>query len=567
MNSNHQNRALVAINVFSACCALVIFLITLRIIFESHWHGPFRDMWEIYPFLEKIANKTWSISDFWESYGFSHRLLIPKALYAADYYFSYANNHLLIVVSTLCQIAIVMIFLFSFKKNNIIKKGKIIIFTSALIIFQFSGSLLFNWLHTFDVQWFLCSALICFSLYLISIIVLGDDRRILVFGSMLLIASACLCNSSAMAAWPIWIYGITFKRGFTLKNISLIILILIFIFSYMSGSKTTIPEISSFLSLIKYIFYIFVYFPARYLTNPLSNHEYINVLYLPVFFYGFVFFLLIDFFIKKPAQDDFCETFLFFVIVFCIGVSIMTAIGRGYDPSHTKAMRYQNIVVLFWSATIVFSYLRIFSYKKIIQRFFMILMSSVLLGYLANQVIFWNENLKLGHQVNKAHLALMMGFSSNIPMIAPTVSRSMIYVPGYNLEKERYLHETIRKGIYSGVLAQYWLKIKDFNEITSQCSNVKWHISLYAGQYTSYTSLTITAPASGYVAGLMHNVNGRPIAAAVLEKPVTVYEMLKMDGGLFDRNVLKGYVIDSETPVDLVLLHHNGRSHCKILLR
>lgn len=197
----------------------------------------------------------------------------------------------------------------------------------------------------------------------------------------------------------------------------------------------------------------------------------------------------------------------------------------------------------------------------------MILISSVLIGYLANQVIFWNENLKLGHQVNKAHLALMMGFSSNVPMIAPTVSRSMIYVPGYNLEKERDLHEKIRKGIYSGVLAQYWLQIKDSSEITSQCSNVDWHISLRTGQYTSYTSLSITTPSSGYIAGLMHNVNGRPIAAAVLEKPVTVYEMLKMDAGLVVRNILKGYVIDSETPVDLVLLHRNGRSHCKILLR
>lgn len=562
------SRARILVSATLALIAFVITFLTLYTLAVAHWHGPFRDMWEIYPFLIKIIDETWSLKDLWESYGYSHRLFFPKLLFIADHQFFDATNHLLIAVSIVCQILICGLFSILLWRDNSISAPEKYALISILVCLQFSATLLFNFMHTFDVQWFLCCFFVVAAHYQMchlssnSLEMTDKSRSQHLALSGLLIAVACLNNFSGMAAWPIWLL-LVFARLQHLKlKILFAILSVLFIALYAFGIRGTHMDLESISELFKFLAYVFVTFPLAYLANPLSDTDFTPVRYLALLVVIPALYILAKFWTefllgKSDRKQKPLAFFLAGIGLFGYGVAVITAIGRGYDPSHVHAMRYQNIVMLFWSAVILFAILE--SRYYLIRSRFLLLSPFILTfaGFLWCQTSNWGQNIWLGYQVNRAHLALMMGYAGDVPMIAPTVSRSMIYVPGYNLERERALYEQARMGIYHGELASVWLKGISIPTIPQRCTGRSWSLSPHQGTYSSYTRFLVSGDTAAFSQAALVNKAGKVLAIAIPDVADSLVNSLRVTLGFYNP-VFKGFAIPGDQPYALVMLRASG---------
>ncbi len=577
MNNRLQQYIPTVISALLCVCALGITVLTLYVLVISHWHGPFRDMWEIYPFLQKIIAGTWTLNDLWESYGYAHRLFLPRLLFIADHQYFDANNHLLIAVSVTCQLLICGLFALLLWREDSISLAMKYGLIAIVVCLQFSATLLFNFMHTFDVQWFLCCFFIVFSFYILSrfssdsYVPYEKSTAACLIVSGFLIAAACLNNFSAMAAWPIW-FLFAFEK---LKNLKFKIIvlspILLFIAFYVYGIRSDAANHGIFINGFMLLPYILVIFPFVYLSNPLSDGDFISLGYGSAIVVIPAMFMLARFWwnylLNRDANNrSQLHLFLACIGLFGYGVALITAMGRGYDFSHVHAMRYQNIVLLFWSAIILLAILQTRALgakaKYLLRAPFVI----TLFGFLWCQPLSWNQNVWLGYQVNRAHLALMMGFSSNVPMIAPTVSRSMIYVAGYNLEHERALYEASHKGVYQGDLASLWLNRVSLAQIDRVCQDVSWTVSPYEGPYTRYISFGVTGDTRGFNQAVLVDAVGRVQAMAISEGSNNLLEALQSSWGLRP-SPLRGFAITEAEPVALILMYGGGVSTaCKLLL-
>jgi hypothetical protein len=545
-----------------AAGGFAVTLTTFHVLLVSHWEGPFRDMWEIYPFLVKISQNSWEWSDLWESYGYAHRLVIPRLFFIADYQFSDANNHLLITLSLLCQLGIVGLFgraLFAQSSLSLWERWCLFL---VIIIFQFSGTLLFNFMHTFDVQWFLCCFFVATALFLLALKTSGRDVIFLVISGMF-IALGCLSNFSAMAAWPVWMFFVFYRAISKWYRWALLSLSIAFIAVYATGIKSSTIDAVGAVNILAASTYIFLKFPLLYLGNPVSDPDYLPFGNWAAILVAIPLLLLLRFVwnLFKTPSTEWNGACLFFasLMVFCFGVAVMTGLGRGYDPSHVYASRYQNVVMLYWSAAIPFLFMetnRMAITAKALWRVGGLLF---LAGLIACQVKSWSENLLLGRNVSRSHLALMMGYSDNVPMIFATVSRSMIYVPGYNLEKERMLHQESRKGIYTGDMSRDWLEGIQLSGVSTACEGVEWSINERVTPYTNFVEFLVTGDVQSYDYALLIDETGSVVALAKHDKEIDLiksFTRIVKDSGI----VLRGYSkVRNYSGLSLVMVSAEGR--------
>lgn len=509
---------------------LAVVCITLYVLSVSHWHGPFRDMWEIYPFLEKVIQHSWGWDDLWESYGYAHRLFIPRLLFVADYQFADASNHLLIGVSLLCQAGIIALFariLFVQYSIPLWQRGCLLL---LVIICQLSGTLLFNLMHTFDVQWFLCCFLVTAAFYILTVKTPAQGVIWLAVSGVFIVL-ACLCNFSAMAAWPVWMCVVYFRMASLVQRGIFFLAALVFMAIYATGIRSVGLDVIAYGNIPLTITYFLLQFPLLYLANPLSDPDYLPFGIWAIVLVIIPLLLLLrfgwDFFKANKNRLDQSALFLPALMLFGFGVAVMTGLGRGYDPGHVQASRYQNIVMLFWSAAIPFVFLAAQSLSPVARLFLRASGILFITGLITCQWQSWNENLLLGRNVSRSHLALMMGYSDDVPMISATVSRSMIYVPGYNLEKERQLHEQSRKGIYDGSMAQDWLNGAHVSEISVLCKGVEWKLVDRKTPYTSFVEFQVTGDVAAYDYALLVDESGRVVALAEPERAMDLKQVMR----------------------------------------
>jgi hypothetical protein len=564
-------------------CAVVVPVLTIYVMGTSHWHGPFRDMWEIYPFLQKIIAHSWTFGDLWESYGYSHRLFIPRLLFIADHRWFDASNHLLISVSVLCQGLTCAVFARVLWRESGLSLAERTCLLCMVIALQSSGTLLFNFMHTFDVQWFVCCTCVVMACYFLSRLPQREKtlqvgghcnqttrKDLLCAGCFVVLA--CLNNFSGMVAWPIWfVFCWKFSRGPAIKLI-LMALSAAFIFCYLQGVHGAGIDYPATRSAWKMIAYLLVVFPSIYLVSPLADRDFLPfgnaalVLIVPVFLVlgGFWRRFLFG---KPDRHHSFLKLFLACIGLFGVGVALVTAIGRGYDPANAHASRYQNIIMLFWSAMIPLFWLEARERDNAVFRVALrALCGMVFAAFMCCQWTSWNQNMHLGSQVNRAHLALMLGFSHEVPMIAPTVSRSMIYVPGYNLERERRLYEQARQGIFHGALAEAWRDGVWLSQIPRVCSDVEWKTSLYRGPYARYMAFSVSGQTHDVEAALLTDAAGKVIAAAIPGDAESLGASLAYFWGV-KNPVLRGFVATDEPPYALVMLSGgSGQPACKQLV-
>jgi hypothetical protein len=337
----------------------------------------------------------------------------------------------------------------------------------------------------------------------------------------------------------------------------------------MQGVHSAVVDYSAIGGAGKMIAYLLVVFPSIYLVSPLADREFLPLGNVALVLIAPVFLVLGSlwwkFFFGKQRNDSSLKLFLACIGLFGVGVALVTAMGRGYDPANAHASRYQNIVLLFWSAMIPLLWLEAREQSNAVLRgVSRALCGIVFVGFMCCQWTAWNQNMHLGSQVNRAHLALMLGFSHEVPMIAPTVSRSMIYVPGYNLERERRLYEQAQKGIFHGSLAEAWRDGVLLSQIPRRCGNVEWKTSLYQGPYARYLAFSVSGQTHDIDATLLTSEAGKVIAAAIPGDAESLGTSLAYFWGL-KNPVLRGFVATDEPPYALVMFS-GGQPTCKQLV-
>ncbi|MCB1616841.1 MAG: hypothetical protein KDI30_12560 [Pseudomonadales bacterium] len=433
--------------------SVLVVINTCYTLYLNYWHGPFRDMWEIFPFLIDAVESRWHWGELWALYGGAHRLVVPKLLYVADYQWFAGNNHLLLLTSVVCQIFITVFFFKAIwvqgtdsKECRTESSRPIKYLMSAFVLaLQFSATLMFNFLHTFDVQWFTCCLfiVICFFVLLLPV----KHSIALLYLSLFFGLLATMSNFAGMAFWPVWLV-LVLKKGYSWKTVALVFAVSsIYILCYvsaMSGVHSSDLD-KPFFELLLFLF-VFFLFPALFLSSPLSEfHPFAGAfLSVPVLMLLARFWWL--YLVRKQQFPRIC-VFFAALALFCYGVSAEIALGRWYGPEHYHASRYQNIVVMFWSAffclwlSLPESVFRVFfsrlNFAGFLARKKIVLCTSVFVViFVAYQYPSTSQAYSMGTNVRLAHLAFTLGYSDKVPLIMATKSRHWAGIEWHNFNRE-----------------------------------------------------------------------------------------------------------------------------------
>lgn len=423
--------------------ACIIVLNTLYTIYLNYWYGPFRDMWEVFPFLVDAVESRWNWQDLWVLYGMAHRLVVPKLLYIADYQWFDGSNHLLIAISLLCQVLISLLLV-----SALLKRGQTFYRWSGaaiLICLQFSCTLMFNFLHTFDVQWFTC----CLFLVLCFYCLLAAQRHTgpvalcsLAFGIL-----AATSNFAGMAFWPVWVV-LLFKGEFSWRARVLALLVsLFFIFFYVQGMSGVSASATDepFFHLLLAGFSLFL-FPLLFMASPLSeSYPVAGALFsLPALLILAIFWWM---YLLRGRKFYWSTIFFAAVALACYGISVEIALGRWYGPEHYHASRYQNIVVLFWSGIfgLLCSLVREQSASavapgRIAARIFRLIPGYIALIFVSVFVLYQypatTKAYAMGTNVRLAHVAFTLGHADKVSLIMATKSRHWGGIEWHHFNRE-----------------------------------------------------------------------------------------------------------------------------------
>jgi hypothetical protein len=184
--------------------ALLVFLLCVASIYTlsvSLWRGPWRDMWEVMPFLEKALTGEAGWQDYWEQYGLSHRPLISKGLWVADLKWFAGSNHLLLAVSLFAQTIIFgVVYAFLRRDDSFVSwQRNTVLWCCVFCILSITQ--VFNFLHTFDVQWFLVTSSCMLSLA--CLLLPKNKTNVYLVSGWLLVFFASLNNFSGLVMWPV----------------------------------------------------------------------------------------------------------------------------------------------------------------------------------------------------------------------------------------------------------------------------------------------------------------------------------------------------------------------------
>ncbi len=142
------------------------------------------------------------MADYWDQYGFSHRPLVSRWFWVADYRWFAGSNHLLLSVSLLMQCAIALGVWRVVTRDQTLSGFQRLILMSGVFLCVFTVTQVFNLLHTFDVQWFLTAAAVVWSVDRLVAGMSNHDTRCLVV-AWLFVLLASWNNFSGLVIWPV----------------------------------------------------------------------------------------------------------------------------------------------------------------------------------------------------------------------------------------------------------------------------------------------------------------------------------------------------------------------------
>jgi len=164
----HLNRSLSIawqLILILACAGFILSFVYL--VFANYWPGPYEDYWADMPLIESLYNGTISFHQLIIAHNNSHRILIPRLLFLADYQFASGTNTLLITAAFLFKLALMVLFNRLLVTRNLAER---LLFNTLIIMVIFNSALVYNTVFNINIQWdmmllFSLSAIACFYRY------------------------------------------------------------------------------------------------------------------------------------------------------------------------------------------------------------------------------------------------------------------------------------------------------------------------------------------------------------------------------------------------------------------
>lgn len=444
---------------------LLVAMFTLAAIYTlavSVWYGPWRDMWEVMPFIEKAIAGHASWLDYWEQYGYSHRPLISRWFWVADLRWFAGSNALLLAVSFLMQAVTffaVRALLLRDDSFNALQR-RIVLAGTIFCLLNITQA--FNFLHTFDVQWFLVIGFVVLSL---ERIIANRERQ---SPAWLLLAWLCvllasLNNFSALVMWPVEIILLLALR-FSIANIAMFSIatgLYYWLYFYGLPTDNSLPVDAlgqhSWQQVVAAVCGVLVVFPLWYLSNPLSFqlsgegplHMPWPVSWVAPVLTGVLVLFAAWCWVQGLLQRKKYSSVAWMglcLILYSYGVGVVTALGRGLFWDNVYALRYQNIVLLFWIGIVLWLA------SSVRWRNAGLFAGACLLVLVFGARANWYHDLMLqtGNRARDAHLALVVGLENHLSAIQATVSRAHLGKDStYNLQKEAQYLRSIHAGPYA----------------------------------------------------------------------------------------------------------------------
>jgi hypothetical protein len=442
--------------------ALLLVSASLYTLWVSIWWGPFRDMWEALPFIEKAMSGQASWVDYWEQYGFSHRPWVSRWFWVADCRWFACSNQLLIGVSLACQVGIGWAVWRILNMDPYTDRLTRLAVLPGVLLCLFSVTQVFNFLHTFDVQWFLTVLGVTWS---VERVLAGRAEQSI---WALIIAWLCLFfgslnNFSALVMWPVQGFFL-YRLGYKPWQVAVFaVATLAYLFLYFHGLPTGTDALQQELAsqpLIKVLQWagtVLYVFPVWYLSNPFSFQfaaEGPLQMVWPLTWIAPALATFVMLFVVwralmalsgrwHPGATGWAGILLG---LYGYGVAVVTSLGRGFFWDNVYALRYQNIVLLFWIGIILLlvSACRSRQMGTLTGAALLLLMIGLHQGWSHNHLI------KMGNRTRDAHLALAVGLERDLSAMQATVSRSHLYAGStYTLANEAAFLRHIEAGPYA----------------------------------------------------------------------------------------------------------------------
>lgn len=445
-----------------AVAVLLLIAAALYTLGVSVWRGPWRDTWEAMPFIEKALAGQASLADYWEQYGYSHRPLVSRWLWVADLRSAAGSNHLLLAVSLLMQSVIYLAVRAVLRRDATFDSYQRCLVLVGVLFCLYSITQVFNFLHTFDVQWFVTAAGVMLSLERI-LAGSADKKSTALVLAWLGVFIGSLNNFSALVMWPVDVLLLVSLQYRAAQIFGFLFATLAYLLFYLhdlpSGSDVTAGQVlqHSTAEILQAACGVFVVFPLWYLSNPLSFQlstegplhmqwpvSWLAPLVMAVLLLCVFRAWLLGFLQRKKYSP--VAWLGLSLALYGYGVGVVTALGRGLFWDNVYALRYQNIVLLFWIGIVLWLA------SSVQRRQLGLFAGAVLLLIFFTVNLDWNHSniLKMANRTRDAHLALVIGLENRLSAIQATVSRSHLYEgTDYSLAEEAKFLRSIHAGPYA----------------------------------------------------------------------------------------------------------------------
>jgi hypothetical protein len=453
------------IRYWSGAYTVIVLLLTLAALYTlsvSFWRGPWRDMWEALPFVEKAMAGQASLFDYWDQYGYSHRPLISRLFWVADFRWFAGSNQLLLAVSLLMQAMTYCSLRSVLRRDSSFSAHERRIVLTGVLFCLLNITQVFNLLHTFDVQWFLVTGFVVLSLERILANMHRQNPAWLLF-AWLCVFLATLNNFSALVIWPVEILLLLALRyppaQIAIYFLATIFYLLLYFYGLPTNGDSLIGEIAHqpLPQVLQAIAGLLVVFPLWYLSNPLSFqlatdgplHMSWPVNWIAPLLVASLLVCALWCWWQGLWQRKRYSAIAWLglsMVLYGYGVGVVTALGRAVFWENVYALRYQNIVLLFWIGIVLWLA------SSVRWRHAGLFAGAVLLLLVFTFNIGWNHDnlIKTGNRTRDAHLALLVGLEKELSAIRATVSRSHLGEGStYTLQQEAQFLRSIHAGPYA----------------------------------------------------------------------------------------------------------------------
>lgn len=158
------SRAWQLLLVLVCACFILSFV---YLVLANYWPGPYEDYWADMPLIDSLYNGTISFDQLIIAHNNSHRILIPRLLFLADYQLASGTNTLLIMAALLFKVALLVLCNRLLVTRTLSER---LLFNALIIMVIFNSALVYNTVFNINIQWdmmmlFSLSAIACFYRY------------------------------------------------------------------------------------------------------------------------------------------------------------------------------------------------------------------------------------------------------------------------------------------------------------------------------------------------------------------------------------------------------------------